>query len=78
LSKAREVLGDTVCFRGNVPVSILCTGTPEEVKAYIKRLIDTFGRNGGLIVDSGAILDEAKPENVKAVVDFTKEYSEHR
>jgi hypothetical protein len=74
LSKAKEILGDTVCFRGNVPVSLLCTGTPEEVKAYIKGLIDTFGRNGGLIVDSGAILDEAKPDNVKAMVDFTKEY----
>jgi hypothetical protein len=74
LLKAKEVLGETVCFRGNVPVSVLCTGTPEEAKAYIKSLIDTFGRNGGLIVDSGAILDEAKPENVKALVDFTKEY----
>jgi len=74
LSKAKEILGDTVCFRGNVPVSLLCTGTPEEVKAYIKGLIDTFGRNGGLLVDSGAILDEAKPDNVKAMVDFTKEY----
>ncbi len=74
LFKAKEVLGDTVCFRGNVPVSLLCTGTPEEVKAYIKKLIDTFGRKGGLIVDSGAILDEAKPENVKVMVDFTKEY----
>jgi hypothetical protein len=74
LYKAKEVLGDTVCFRGNVPVSLLCTGTPDEVKGYIKRLIDIFGRNGGLIVDSGAILDEAKPENVKALVDFTKEY----
>ena len=72
--KAKGVLGDTVCFRGNVPVSLLCTGTPEEVKTYIKSLIDTFGRKGGLIVDSGAILDEAKPENVKALVDFTKEY----
>jgi len=74
LLKAKEVLGDTVCFRGNVPVSLLCTGTPGEVKAYLKNLIDTFGRKGGLIVDSGAILDEAKPENVKAMVDFTKEY----
>jgi len=74
LSKAKEVLGDTVCFRGNVPVSLLCTGTPEEVKAYVKGLVDTFGRNGGLIVDSGAILDEAKPDNVRAMVDFTKEY----
>lgn len=78
LVKAKEVLGDTVCFRGNVPVSLLCTGTPEEVKAYIKKLVDTFGRNGGLIVDSGAILDEAKPENVKALVDFTKEYGVSR
>jgi len=74
LLKAKEVLGDTVCFRGNVPVSLLCTGTPEEVKGYVKQLIGTFGRNGGLIVDSGAILDEAKPENVKAMVNFTKEY----
>jgi uroporphyrinogen-III decarboxylase len=74
LLKAKEVLGDTVCFRGNAPVSLLCTGTPGEVKAYLKNLIDTFGRKGGLIVDSGAILDEAKPENVKAMVDFTKEY----
>jgi hypothetical protein len=74
LFKAKDVLGDTVCFRGNVPVSLLCTGSSEEVKAYVKRLIDTFGRNGGLIVDSGAILDEAKPENVKALVDSTKEY----
>lgn len=72
--KAKEVLGDTVCFRGNVPISLLCTGTPEEVRGYVKSLIDTFGRNGGLIVDSGAILDEAKPENVKAMVDSTKEY----
>lgn len=65
----------TLCFRGNVPVSLLCTGTPGEVKAYLKSLINTFGREGGLNVDRGAILDEAKAENVKALVDFTKEYS---
>ena len=74
LLKAKEVLSDTVCFRGNVPISLLCTGTPEEVKGYVKKLIDTFGRKGGLIVDSGAILDEARPENVKAMVNFAKEY----
>jgi len=77
LSKAKEILGDTVCFRGNVPVSLLCTGTPDEVKENLKSLIDTFGRKGGLIVDSGAILDEARPENVKALVDFTKEYGKN-
>jgi Uroporphyrinogen decarboxylase (URO-D) len=78
LFKAKEALGDTVCFRGNVPISLLCTGTPEDVKAYVKGLINTLGSNGGLIVDSGAILDEAKPENVKAMVDVTKEYGAWR
>jgi len=34
------LLGDRVCFRGNVPGSLLCTGTADEVKAYIKELID--------------------------------------
>ncbi len=72
--KAKEILGDTVCFKGNVPISLLFTSTPDDVKTYIKKLIDLFGKNGGLIIDAGAIIDEAKTENVKAMIDFTKEY----
>jgi hypothetical protein len=74
IKKAKEILGDTVCFQGNVPVSYLATGTVKQVKDYVKNLIDVVGVGGGLIVDSGAILDEAKYENVKAMVEFTKEY----
>ncbi|GAI27983.1 unnamed protein product, partial [marine sediment metagenome] len=72
--KAKEILGDRVCIRGNVPLSLLCTGTPEEVKDYCKKLIDVVGKDGGFIMDAGATLDDAKPENVKAMCDFTKEY----
>ena len=76
--RAREVLGDTVCFRGNVPVTLLCTGTTQQVKDYIKELIDVVGQGGGLMVDCGIWFDEAKHENVKAMVDFTKEYGVYR
>jgi len=72
--KAKELLGDRVCFRGNVPVSLLHAGTPEQVKQYVKKLIDVVGKGGGLMVDCGIWFDEAKHENVKAMVDFTKEY----
>lgn len=72
--KAKEVLGGHICIRGNVPNSLLCTGTPEEVKEYCKKLIDVVGKGGGYIMDAAAGLDEAKPENVKAMIDFTKEY----
>ena len=72
--KAKEILGDVACIRGGVPNSLLCTGTPEEVKDRCKQLIDVVGKGGGFIMDAGAIIDEAKPENIKAMVDFTKEY----
>ncbi len=72
--KAKEVLGDTVCIRGNVPLSIMSTGTPDDVTDYCKKLIDGVGKGGGFIMDSSTVLDDAKPENVKAMMDFTKEY----
>jgi len=67
-------LGDTVCIRGNVPLSIMCTGTPDDVKDYCKKLIDVVGKGGGFIMDGSTVMDDAKPENVKAMIDFTKEY----
>jgi uroporphyrinogen-III decarboxylase len=72
--KAKEVLGDTVCIRGNVPLSILITGTPDDVKAYCKKLIDVCGKGGGFIMDSATGLDDAKAENVKTMFEFTREY----
>lgn len=78
INKAADILGNKICFKGNVPVSLLCAGTVKEVKAYVKNLIDLLGKNGGLIVDSGAWFDEAKYENVKAMVSFAKEYGAYR
>jgi uroporphyrinogen-III decarboxylase len=72
--KAKEILGDAVCIRGNVPISILMTGTPDDVRRYCKKLIDVVGKNGGFIMDASANLDDAIPENVKAMIEFTKEY----
>jgi uroporphyrinogen-III decarboxylase len=60
---------------GNVPASLMVTGTPQPVKDQVKDLIDTFGDNGGLIVDSTmGIPDESKEENVQALTDAVHEY----
>ena len=72
--RAKEVLGDTVCLKGNVPLSMLVTGTPDEVKDYCKKLIDVVGKGGGFIMDSATVIDDAKPENVRAMINFTTEY----
>lgn len=72
--KAKEVLRDTVCIRGNVPLSILVGGTPDDVRNYCKKLIDHVGKDGGFIMDAATGLDDAKIENVQAMFDFTREY----
>ncbi len=76
---AKKVLGDQVCIRGNVPASMLCTGSPQEVKDYCKKLIDEAGKGGGFILDGATgIPDEARPENVRAMMEFTREYGRYK
>lgn len=76
--KVKETLGKNACLLGNVSSSMLSLGTPDEVKAYCKKLMDTVGKDGGFIMSNGAFFDEAKPENIKAMVDFTKEYGVYK
>jgi hypothetical protein len=72
---AKEILGNVACFWGNVPTALMCTGTPEQVKNDVRRLIDIFADNGGLVIDSGVGLpDESKPENVLALSEAVREY----
>jgi uroporphyrinogen-III decarboxylase len=57
-----------------MPISLMCTGSVEDVKARCKKMIDLFAKSGGYIMNAGVGLDDAKPENVRAMIDFTKEY----
>lgn len=76
LLRAKDILGDTVCLRGNVPTSLLITGTPEEVDQYCKTLITKVGKGGGFILDGAAsIPDEARPENVMAMAKSVQKYA---
>jgi len=78
MAKVKETLGKNACLMGNVPSSMLALATPDEVKAYCKKLIDTAGKGGGFIMMNGAFFDHAKPENIKAMVDVTREYGVYK
>ena len=73
--EAHRVLGHKFCLSGGVPNTLLAFGTPDDVRAYCKKLIDGIGRDGGYIMDASAIIqNDAQIENVKAMTDFTREY----
>ena len=74
MARAKEVLRDTACIMGNVPASLLVAGTPDQIRAYCKNLIDTAGKDGGFIMSTGSSPEDSKPENMKAMFDATREY----
>jgi uroporphyrinogen-III decarboxylase len=78
MGRAKEVLGDACSIAGNVPTALMSASTPDEVRAYCRELIETAGRDGGLILTNGCGVDHAKAENVQAKVDAGKEYGAHR
>jgi len=76
--RAKEILKDHICIEGNVPSTLLLTGTVQDVKDYCKKLIDVVGKDGGYILSPRSSTDEVKPENLKAMIEFTKEYGVYR
>lgn len=65
--KIKEVLGDRMCIKGDVPAAKLVLGSPDEVYNYCSQLIKDMGL--GFILGSGcSVPPNAKLENVKAMI----------
>lgn len=75
--KAFEVLGDRVALRGNLSPSMLTTGTPEDVDAAVKHLVDNVWNKGGKLILDGAfgIPDETPVANVRAMFAAARKYA---
>ncbi|HUT68408.1 MAG TPA: uroporphyrinogen decarboxylase family protein, partial [Dehalococcoidales bacterium] len=74
MARAKEILGDTACIAGNVPSSLLRTGTPRAVKEYCRELIEVCGKGGGFILTGGASIDKGNPDNLRAMMEAAEEY----
>jgi uroporphyrinogen-III decarboxylase len=74
MARAKQTIGRVACLEGNMPLSLLHAGTPAEVAAHTRRLIDVAGEGGGYIMDIGAVADGGRNENLQAMINTTKEY----
>lgn len=72
--KAQKALGRHQCIAGGMLPSLLQTGTVQQIKDECAKLIEVIGKDGGFIMGSSCPLDEAKIENVKAMVEVTRQY----
>jgi uroporphyrinogen-III decarboxylase len=76
--KAKEKLGNVMCISGMMPLSLLQTGSHENIQQYTRKLIDVVGRDGGFIMGPRSAMDECDPVKVKVWVDYTREYGVYK
>lgn len=74
MAEAKRILGDVSCIAGNVPASLVMTGTSGQVKDYCRRVIEACAPGGGYILAGGASIDRGKIENLRAMMEAAYEY----
>jgi len=74
MARAKKIMGARQCIGGNVPGSLLAMGEPAQVDAYVKDLLGKVAGDGGFLLGTGVVLDEAKPENFRAFINAGRKY----
>jgi hypothetical protein len=74
MAHAKKTLGDVACIVGNVPSSIVMTGTSSQVKEKCRTLIESCAPGGGYILAGGASIDKGNIANLKAMMEAAYEY----
>jgi uroporphyrinogen-III decarboxylase len=78
MAQAKKVLGNVSCIVGNVPSSIVMTGTSRQVKENCRKLIENCAPGGGYILAGGASIDKGIPENLRAFMEAAYEYGVYK
>ncbi len=79
LLAVKKEVGDRVCICGNIdPITVLLEGTPDQVKAVVRRNIEYGAEGGGFIVVPACDTNPHTPaENFRALVDAAREYGSY-
>ena len=78
MARAKKILGAQNCIAGNVPTSLMCTGTPQQVKEHCGNLIEVCGKGGGYILTGGAQVHNTTAANLRAMIEAAREYGTYR
>lgn len=76
LERLKSEYGESIILCGAIDThEVLPHGTPDDVRAEVKRVIDILGTGGGYMLASvHTIMNDVPPENVLAMVDAVEEF----
>ncbi|MCX6068310.1 MAG: uroporphyrinogen decarboxylase, partial [Chloroflexi bacterium] len=72
MRRAKEVLSDKFTIAGNVPASMMSTGTVDEVRAYCDDLVELYQDAPGYIMAFGCSFEMTTAEKLRAFQDSVK------
>ena len=76
--KVKEILSDTMCIVGGMPVSMLFGATPEEIRAHTKKVCEVAGKGGGFIMSTDiGEMEGCRPDLIKVWIDATREFGNY-
>lgn len=73
---AKKVLKGHTCIMGGIPISLIISGTPEKIDAYVKELLEEMKPGGGYILTANvSIAPKDTPiENMHALIEAVEKY----
>ncbi|MEM2134817.1 MAG: uroporphyrinogen decarboxylase family protein [Candidatus Jordarchaeaceae archaeon] len=76
----KKAYGNRLTFCGGIDAQkLLPNGTPQEIEAEVKRVIEILGKNGGYILaPSHNLQGDVPPQNVVAMFDAALKYGKYR
>jgi uroporphyrinogen decarboxylase len=75
IEKCKQQIADKICLMGNIdPLDLMISGTPQEVYSLALECLSMFTQGDGYILSVGGGMNAgAKPENISALVQATKD-----
>ncbi len=72
MKPVKDMLSDKFIIAGNVPASLMATGTTDEVRAYCADLMDMFGDVPGYILAHGCYFENTTDDKLLSFIDAVK------
>jgi uroporphyrinogen-III decarboxylase len=73
MSRVKEVLSDKYIIAGNVPASLMATGSTDEVRAYCDNLVELFADTPAYILAHGCYFENTTDDKMRAFIDAVKQ-----
>ncbi|MBR2754407.1 MAG: hypothetical protein IKI32_09350 [Lachnospiraceae bacterium] len=77
MKEAKRIVGPHSCITGGFNGRLLESGTVDQVKDEVKRVLDIYAPGGGYMFDVNDTMDDCKPENVEAMFETVREYGKY-